>query len=322
MTNIQKTSEKAKYQVKNWSAYNRSLINRGSITIWLEESVIENWYFAEENEKQKGGQYVYSDICMECIAGIKNVFKLTYRQSEGFVGSLFKLLKIEKAVPSYTQISRRVSKLNIKIHIPKTLEKLYVVCDSTGLKVYGEGEWKVRQHGISKRRTWRKLHLCIDEKTGYIHAMELTENNVDDASQVKPMLEQMEEEEIEKFSGDGAYDKEKCWDILDKKEIEGIIPPQKNAIYWIDENGNLLNHQRNKILEKIDKNGKEKWKKESGYHRRSLAETGMFRFKKIFGNNLYSRKIETQKKEAQIKIKVLNKMTGLGMPISELKSNF
>jgi hypothetical protein len=183
--------------------------------------------------------------------------------------------------------------------------------------VYGEGEWKTRKHGISKRRTWRKLHLGVDEKTGLIHAQVLTENGKGDgdAQQVEKILDQVKSP-IDKFSGDGAYDTYEIWKLLKELKIEGIIPPQENAIYWVNEFDELLDLDRNKILEKIETIGRKEWKKASNYHRRSLSETAMYRFKIIFGPTLYSRIFEKQKTEAAIKIKCLNKMTKIGMPIS------
>jgi hypothetical protein len=323
MANIQsKSAEKEKntkketYRVTNWSSYNKNLVKRGDITFWVEESLLESWYY--EDEQARGGQYVYSDKCIECLLQLKAVYKLAYRQLAGFATSILKLMDFNVQVPCYTQISRRAKELSVDVEVPKTNSPLYIVMDSTGLKVYGEGEWKTRKHGISKRRTWRKLHLGVDEKTGLIHAHVLTENGEGDgdAQQVKSMLKQIKST-IDKFSGDGAYDTYKVWKLLKKLKIEGIIPPQENAVYWEDKKGNLLDLGRNKILKEIEIIGRKAWKKQSQYHRRSLSETAMMRFKTIFGPNLYSRIFEKQKTEAAIKIKCLNKMTRIGMPISQ-----
>ena len=119
------------------------------------------------------------------------------------------------------------------------------------------------------------------------------------------------------MSGDGAYDSYYIWESLKQRGIEGIIPPQENAIYWVDEKDNLLDLDPNHILEQIEQKRRKKWKQESGYHRRSLSETAMYRFKTIFGSELYSRRLDSQQVEAAIKIKCLNKMTGIGMPISK-----
>jgi len=308
--------EKDKYRVTNWSAYNNALKKRGDITLWIEESALESWYYKGPN--QQGSQFTYSDKCIETLLQLKGVFKLAYRQLEGFSSSIIKLMGLELIMPSYTQICRRSKEIEVDIAVPQSKAPIFIVIDSTGLKVYGEGEWKTRKHGVSKRRTWRKLHLGVDEKTGFIHAQVLTENGKGDgdAQQVETMLEQVKTP-IDKFSGDGAYDTFEIWKLLKESEIEGIIPPQKNAIYWVNEFDELLDLGRNKILKEIESTSREKWKKSSNYHRRSLSETAMMRFKIIFGPTLYSRKFEKQKREAAIKIKCLNKMTALGMPISK-----
>jgi hypothetical protein len=154
--------EKDKYRVTNWSSYNKSLIGRGDITIWIEEEALDNWYY--EGPDQQGAQYFYSDQCIECLLQLKAAFKLQYLQLEGFASSIIKLMYFNIEIPSYTQICRRAKEINIDIEAPKSKTPMFLVIDSTGLKVYGEGEWKTRKHGISKRRTWRKLHLGVDEK--------------------------------------------------------------------------------------------------------------------------------------------------------------
>jgi len=312
----EKTASKDKYRVTNWSSYNKSLKGRGNITLWIDEEVANNWYY--DGPDQKGAQFKYSDDCILCLIGLKVVFKLAYRQLEGFAESIIKLMNFDLNVPSYSQISRRAKELDVDLEAPKSKEPIFVVVDSTGLKIYGEGEWKTRKHGISKRRTWRKLHLGVDEKTGFIHAQVLTENGEGDgdAQQVESLLGQVESP-IDKFSGDGAYDTFDVWTSLKESNIQGIIPPQENAVYWLDKDGYELDLERNKILREIDIIGRENWKKQSQYHRRSLSETAMMRFKTIFGPTLYSRKINKQKTEAAIKIKCLNKMTALGMPVSQ-----
>src|SRR5690606_5112659 len=146
------------------------------------------------------------------------------------------------------------------------------------------------------------------EQTGLIYAHTLTENNVDDASQLDPMLDQLGEQDISQVSADGAYDRTKCWDLLEEWGIEGTIPPREDAVYWCDEKGALLEHNRNRILAIVDDIGWAEWKRKSGYHRRSLSETAMMRFKTIFGPNLFSRSMNRQKTEAAIKVKTLNKM--------------
>lgn len=314
-----KNQEKEKYRVKNWRDYNESLKSRGSLTIWFDESILENWIYV--GPRIPGGKIKYTDKCIECMLQLKVVFHLKYRQLEGFTESLFQIMDIGLRVPSYSQICRRAKSIEIDIQAPKTKGSLFIVVDSTGLKVYGEGEWKVRKHGYNKRRTWRKLHLAVDESTGFIYAQILTRNGKGDgdSQQVDDLLDQIQDP-IDRFSGDGAFDSYAVWESLIDRKIQGIIPPKENAIYWVDESDNLLDHPRNHILEQIESKGKKQWKKESNYHRRSLSETAMYRFKTIYGAELYSRTMERQKTEAAIKIKCLNKMTGTGMPISKKRT--
>jgi hypothetical protein len=64
---------------------------------------------------------------------------------------------------------------------PPGVKSHTVVIDSTGLKVFGEGEWKVKKHGQERRRIWRKLHLAVDSKTHEIICADLSLNNVTDS---------------------------------------------------------------------------------------------------------------------------------------------
>jgi hypothetical protein len=314
---IQKSdTPKQKYQVANWSEYNNALKNRGNITLYFSDEVIENWY--SDVPAQKGAQYVYSDLCIEACMMVKSLFKLPYRQLEGMLTSLLELMKIDHLqVPSYTQICRRVETLEITpFNIPPG-GAIIVAIDSTGIKIYGEGEWKVRKHGVSKRRTWRKLHLGVDPKTGFVHCHTLTLNDVDDGSQLEELIDQVEAP-IKEATLDGAYDFEHCWDMLIARGITPIIPPRKNAVEWyLKEPGDYPEYPRNAIIERIDQTDRETWKKESGYHQRSLSETAMFRYKTIFGPIFFSRIFEKQSVENDIKIKMLNIMTAQGMPNSK-----
>lgn len=307
---------KIKYQILNWREYNRALVNRGDITIYFNDEVQEKWYSDLPN--QRGAQEVYSDLCIETLIMLKAVFKLAYRQTQGFTRSLLRLMGVQELeTPSYSQICRRAECLNIAPYsIPKQ-GSIIIAIDSTGLKIYGEGEWKVRKHGYSKRRTWRKLHLGVDPQTGFIHCHTMTLNDIDDGSQLEDLLDQVDVE-MEEACLDGAYDHEDCWDELIEREIKPIIPPRENAVQWyLKIPGDYPNYPRNAAIIRIEEIGRPAWKKEIGYHRRSLSETAMFRYKTIHGDQLYSRKLVSQKIETDIKIKALNIMTAQGMPVSK-----
>ena len=302
------------YRVKNWSEYEKALVQRGSITFWLSDDITQTWLYV--GEKQRGSQFDYSDKAVEIMLTLKEVFHLTNRGVEGFVRSLFQMMKIDFPVPDHSTLSRRGKTLKVKI--PKRASgSLNLVLDSTGLKIYGEGEWKVRKHGYSKRRTWRKLHLGADPENGEIQAVLLTENSVSDDATVKELLDQIEQELLA-CAADGAYDKRKVYDALNQHSpgVEILIPPRKNARIWQHGNSKAERLKRDENLRYIRKHGRQQWKEDAQYHMRSLAETVMFRLKTIFGDDLSARLLETQTTQALIRCLALNKMTHLGMPES------
>jgi hypothetical protein len=307
--------KKAQYRVRNWAGYNESLVKRGAITFWIDEEVIASWKPEPDRPRQRGGQPQYSDQAIECLLMLRAVFGLTYRQTEGFGQSVLGLLEAAVRMPDYTTLCKRSAQLTVDLPITTT-GPLHIVVDSTGLKVYGEGEWKVRQHGFSKRRTWRKLHLSVDEGSHQIQAVVLTEAGVDDAEAGQQLVEETPGP-ITQVSGDGAYDKRKFYQTCEVQEVETIsIPPRRNAHIWQHGNSALPPLPRDENLRRIRQVGRQRWKKESGYHRRSLAETAVFRFKIIFGDTLSSRTLPRQVTEARIKCAALNRMAQLGMPDS------
>lgn len=305
---------KALYRVKNWSEYEKALVQRGSITFWMSEGFEKKWIYT--GEKQRGSQFDYTDQAILVMLTVKEVFHLSNRGVEGFVHSLFQMMKIDLPVPDHTTLSKRGKSL--KVNLPKKASQgLSIVMDSTGLKIYGEGEWKVRMHGVSKRRTWRKLHIGANPEDGEIQAVLLTKNNVSDDQAVKELLGQIEQPIID-FAADGAYDKRKVYDSLNthSPEVNILIPPRKNARIWKHGNTKTERLKRDENLRAIRKDGRKEWKKNSGYHIRSLAETTMFRLKTIFGGELSARLLETQTTQALVRCAALNKMTHLVMPQS------
>ena len=311
--NHQPKTNKTAYRLRNWSQYNQALVERGSLTVWFDQNVLDQWYY--QGPKQRGAQLTYTDLVIETALSLKAVFRLGFRQSQGLLASMLVLLDVERKVPNYSTLCRRQKTLSVTLGTVRPEQARHLVIDSTGLKVYGEGEWKVRQHGWSKRRTWRKLHLGVDETTGEVVATVLTDNATDDAAMVPALLDQVEDE-IAAVGADGAYDKRKVYRALTARKITPIIPPQRNARIWQHGNCKALPHPRDEALRYIRRHGRKKWKRDSGYHRRSKAENAMYRFKTIFGSSLWARTMENQRVEARIKSRVLNRMTALGMPES------
>ncbi|MEM9152760.1 MAG: IS5 family transposase [Cyanobacteria bacterium P01_F01_bin.3] len=305
---------KPQYRIRKWSEYNAGVKQRGSLTFWIEDSVLEAWIVPDLSGKPGASEY-YSDVAIITMATIKAVYGLAGRQCQGFLESIFELMGIELSVPNYTTLSRRMGKLSISLPVQPSQGARHVVVDSTGVKVYGEGEWKTRQHGISKRRTWRKLHVGVDEETGEILTAVASTNDVTDGEALPELLDAIDGD-IEQVSADGAYDQRKCYDAIRERQAKASIPPRKGAKIWQHGNRKAERHIRDENLRRVRNVGRKQWKRESGYHRRSLAETTMFRFKAIFGSRLSSRTFDNQAAELFIKCAALNRMIQIAKPES------
>jgi hypothetical protein len=305
--------KKAIYRIRNWKQYNEALVRRGSLTLWVEDSTLDAWRY--QGPTQQGAQFEYSDLAIECLLTLRAVYHLPLRATEGFARSLFDLMGLELTVPDYSTLSRRAQALRITLP-RKATGPLHLVLDSTGLKVYGEGEWKVRKHGYSKRRTWLKLHLAIDPETHEIQAALVSEPGVTDAEAVPDLLQQVDNPLVA-AEADGAYDQQAVYEALERRGARAVIPPRRDA--KIRRHGNSAGPRldRDENLRRIRRIGRKGWKAESGYHRRSLGETAMFRMKTLFGAEVSSRGSRQQATEMGIRCRAMNIMTHQGMPQSE-----
>jgi len=304
-----------RYRVRNWKEYNQALIRRGSLTVWIEEATLHAWC-QNMRDGLVGAPTTYSDLAIQALLTLKAVFSLPLRQTQGFAQSVLQLMAADLPIPNYSTLSRRAEGLAVALPRRMKDEPLHVVIDSTGLKIYGEGEWKTRQHGVSKRRTWRKMHLGVDESTGEIVAVVTTERDVGDC-EVLPQLLAAISDELDQVSADGAYDTIGCHQAIEARQARPAIPPRENAV--VTDIGQW--DAREAAVRRIEEIGRPAWKQEVNYHRRSLAETMMFRQKTVFGDRLSSRKMATQTTEVRIRCAALNRMTHLGMPESVCYTN-
>lgn len=311
---MKKKKTKPTYRLRNWKQYNSSLVQRGSLTLWLSDDMIADWINREKTGKA-GRSNNYSDSAILCMATLQEVYHLRLRQTEGLMLSLMEMMGFDLSVPDYSTLCRRRRKLEVRLPRQRRGEALHVVVDSTGIKVFGEGEWKVRQHGYTRRRTWRKLHLGVDEASGEIVAAVFATNNFTDGQILPDLLEQIEDE-ITQVTADKAYDKRNCYEAIGARRARAAIPPQKRARIWQHANSKADRHIRDENLRRIRAVGKKRWKEEVGYHRRSLGETAMFRMKMVFGERVSARGFEGQAAQMLVRCAALNRMTQMGMPDS------
>lgn len=291
----------------NWPLYNKSLVNRGNITFWFSKDLAKCWY-NKKKSGNRGASNTYSQAAIDALSLIRFRFKLTLRETQGFGSSLTELMKLSVKVPDYTTLCRRLEQASPAIAAKvRSGKPVHVVVDSTGLKVFGEGEWKVRQHGYSKRRTWMKLHLAVDESNNQILSVVLTDNSYKDNEVFEELMYGIEAD-VGQATGDGAYDAENCWTWAEDNKARGTFPPRKGAKLKFHGNCEDKPSQRDKHIRLKRNIGKKRWKKVTRYSRRSLAETAMYRFKVILGDGLSSRKTVNQVSEAILKCKILNMM--------------
>ena len=301
---------KARYRVTNWPDYDAALVRRGSLTVWVTEEAIAGWHAPATGKR--GGQPVYSGLAIETGLALRLVLRLGLRQIEGTLGSIAHLLGVNIKIPDHTTFSRRGDSLTLLKKPVERSEPLHLLIDTTGLKMYGEGEWLEEKHGKQSRRRWRKLHLAIDTNSHEIVAVELNTDEIGDVTEVPDLLDQIDGS-VASVTGDGAYDADAVYDGIMRRhpEADVIIPPRSTAV--MTESGTT---RRDEHLRTIERNGRIGWQRRSGYCRRSLVETAMSRYKTIIGRRLHARTLPNQKTEARIGCAVLNRMTSHGMPVS------
>ena len=307
---------KIAYRVKNWREYNQALINRGNLTVWFDEDLEETWYAPPINgTRERGRPEVYSDACIELGLTIRSLFHFPLRATQGFLEGFFRMMNLDLKIPHYSCLSRRAAGLDVKYYTNKTRRKLVdLVVDSTGLKIYGEGEWKMRTHGKGKRRTWRKLHVAVDPETFETVSLELTDSNTHD-DQVMPEL-MKDQKKVGNVYADGAYISKNCFDAIAATGAQAVIA-LRSGTSLVKKSPSPGQALRNALVKEIWKaKGRAPWKKISRYHKRSLVETHMYRFKTILGPKLANRVFANQVVESKIKTRILNRMTKLGMPES------
>ncbi len=300
---------KARFRVTNWREYNRALVARGAITLWIDAAVVAGWGAA-------GGKgWRYSDMAILAALGLRAAFGLTLRQTQGFLHDLTRLFGLEIAVPHYSTFSRRAATLAVPAFRRPSGGPVQLAVDATGLKVYGEGEWKVRVHGKDRRRVWRKLHLAVDTRTGALHAHALTASEVHDGAELESLLAAVDAP-ITAVYADKAYDSFDCHAAILDREARPVIPPRKGAAIRPPPGRKDVPPTRGAAVARIAEVGRDAWKAETGYHRRSLAETAMLRYKTLIGPSLRSRTFDRQKVEAAVAVRCINRFTALGMPRS------
>jgi hypothetical protein len=263
---------KTKYRLGNWSDYDRSLVERGNLTVWLSPDAIAQWN--AKPSRRRGGQRKFSDLAIEAALTLRLLLQLPLR-------------------------------------VPKKLGRIDLVIDSSGLGIFGEGEWAAAKHGGKGIRGWKKLHIGVDGD-GVIVGQRLIDASVDDGNVgvgVGVDFVDGVPGKVRRVIGDGAYDSRALYDAAVSRGARVVVPPIKAA-----QTGGRGCRARDRVVRRVRKVGRRQWQKESGYHQQARAENTFMRYKRILGDRLHARDADGQSVEARLACSILNRMTELGMP--------
>ena len=300
---------KTKYHVGNWPEYERALVQRGDVTLWLSADAIDAW--TPQPSGRRGGQRKFSDRAIETALTLRLVFGLPLRQAEGFLRSVLSMMRVDLDAPDHTTLSRRSRDLSVEFHRVPANGPIHLIVDATGLSIVGEGEWAAVKHGGRGRRGWKKLHLGVD-RSGAIVAHTLTDGNADDAPTGLKLINAVDGN-ISSVTGDGAYDTIAIYEAAAARGATVVVPPTiPLAVSRRQPRASL----RDRTIRRVKQIGRRRWKKESGYHRQARVENAFFRYKSIIGDRLRARHSRAQDAEVLIACNILNRTTELGRPAS------
>jgi IS5 family transposase len=301
--------------VRNWRAYDRALVRRGEITLWLDRRLVRHWRAPKSGKR--GASPTYTDAVIACLLTLKAMFHLSNREVEGLVRSLLKLMRVKLPTPDHTTVSRRGGRLALALPVQAASEPVHLLLDSTGVQIFGPSAWREwqDQHWRQTQRgqhDFRKLHLAVNADTQEIVAVEVTDKFEHDKEQVARLLAQVPSA-IARVTADGNYDFNSAREAIAARGARDVIPPRADAVIQPAH----PRPERDQAVRRIAQLGSRKaWKVESGYHRRSLIETAIYRLKTRLGHRLRSREKTRQIQEARIWCGVLNRLTRLGLPDS------
>lgn len=283
----------------NWSHYNKSLINRGSINFWISPESCKKW---KANRTKKAGRpYLFSDDWIEALSIVRFVFHLPLRQLQGFVLSLLQMQKLSIPVPHYSCICKRGKKTYGSMKKKKVTD---IVFDTSGVRIYEAGEWKKEKYG--GHRKWRKLHIAMDLKTKEIIYSKLTAASAHDLEKIDEVLEHVDRRKG-KVLIDGIADQHELYKKCERRNKHLFTPPRKGASM------STGCDSRNRAVKTIkllggDQEARKIWSKLTGYNQRTQIETLFSRWKRILGESLKS-KLETScSHEIYVKSLIMNRM--------------
>lgn len=299
---------KISYRVRNWNTYNQALVQRGDLTLWLDKEMVDCWLCPRPVSRRGRPASYHSDAILTCLV-IRYAVGLPYRQTEGFIDSIFKLMGVDLCAPNYSYLCKQAATMALNDN--NIAEAASIAIDSSGFKVAGEGEWLVRTHGKKRQRKWIKLHIAVNLETREISANLVTTSNTHDSK----VFEQLLPAKVGTILADGAYDSQNVHDVASKKNARALVPPRANAVLGPEPLPGQRESPRDQLILLQELLGDE-WRKILGYTMRVHVEGAFSRIKRIFGDKVRSKTMLRQTCEMLTKITVLNRFTSIGMPVA------
>ena len=317
-----KAGSRRRYRLRNWRDYNTALVRRGSLTLWLDAAAVAGWV-ERGRTGRRGRPRRYSDAAIPTLLLLQTIYHLPLRATVGLMHSVVALLGCPLEVAHWSTLSRRRTTLAVQLPVRPAAGPLHWVVDATGLKVYGEGEWKVRQHGWTQHRRWLKVHLAMDAATHELRAVGVSTNHVSDGEMLPDLLA-AEGAPLAQVTGDGIYDEWRCWAAVAERpeRPRAVFPPPRPRSgpkrARIKQHGNCAAPplDRDAAIRAIRRVGRAQWKRDTGYHQRSLIETAVSRLKTLFGPCVSAHTFDGQATEVFLRCVALNRMAQLGLPNS------
>lgn len=318
--------------IVNWREYNNALAKRGNFIVLVEEAKKRGCFNKPLPKHTPGHPREYSDELIMLILVLREIYHQPLRQVRDFTRCILWSQGIITRIPGIATLSRRAATLKIKLLPPEYFlyqsEPIKLAVDSSGFKIHGEGEWFRKKHGVNKHREWQKSHISIDTVSRLIPAIVNTSSNTHDNTMLMPLLAETERSiretgitrSLECILGDGAYDCNDNYHLARGLGTKLIAPPPSNAVCHYIVRGHQIAedpawHDRNEVIKEIQyRTGLKQWKKNTGYHQRSLVENAFSRLKNTFGERMMNRTEVNRKAEQRLRIMILNKFTTYGLP--------
>lgn len=302
--------------VRDWKLINNRLVQQGTILVdlrFLEKRKIE---LANMNDGKEGARFEYPDTLIQYAGTVRCMFRLPYRQTQGLlIGIARKVPGL--STPSYTQIHRRFNKLPVRIKPRKSNARLWVAVDASGISVTNRGEWmrKIHRKGrIDECKGFLKIHVAVDVHSKELVAIEVTREDIGDNSMLKPVLIQTVEntdKNIDRLMADGSFDTYENFEMCKDTNIEPAIriddnaitrPPPDNFIQRNRPEPIRTLHAREQISDRL------KWKENTEYGLRWIAETFFSVFKRRHGEYVMARNYQNMQHELCFKAQLYNQL--------------